>query len=345
MTSVSPKAPQQSEERNTAPEGSLELTVTGLDAKSHMFRERTAVLGLEGRDCEYQSKHEVRVDSWVLLDIDYRKAGQKSCRVQGQVKSVQPLGAAHELFRIRVELEAAQSLKVVPNHKESQLTIEETSVLESPVAANEAGGRPEAGTPLRAPGTPAEAQLHTLFPPSSDGGAAAMAQSRELLASTQTQMLEMIREEVKSATISEINQHLDALRSSLSCQVEKTVQATVTSRLEKMVGDAVEKKISQTYQAALQALNSDLAHQLVSQLAENGQLGTSFENMAKKLVERLTKLSQAAAVKAEQDLNAQVTAIQRSFEETMARMQRRIKEMQAGVEALSPDHKHQRNRL
>ena len=74
---VASKGPQPCEDRSTLPEGSLGLTVTGVDAKGHMFRERTAVLSLDGRDCKYQSRHEVQMASWVLLDIDYAKAGQK----------------------------------------------------------------------------------------------------------------------------------------------------------------------------------------------------------------------------------------------------------------------------
>lgn len=319
VTSVSTKGPQPSEERNTAPEGSLGLTVTGVDAKGHMFRERTAVLSLDGRDCKYQSKHEVRSDSWVLLDIEYGKGGKKSSRVQGKVKSVQPVGATHELFQIGVELEVAQSVRVVSNHEEGQLAVQETSAPEPPVAATEPRGRAEAPAP------PTEAHLHTPPHPSSDEGAAGMAQSHELQA--------MVREAVKSAVVSEINQHLGALRNMLSGEVEKAVQATTASRMEKMIRDAVEKQISQNYQAALQALNSDLAGQLVGRLTESGELRTSFENMAKNLVERLTELSQTAAVKTEQDVNARATALRQSFEETIGDMRRRIKDMQADVEA------------
>ena len=71
----------------------------------------------------------------------------------------------------------------------------------------------------------------------------------------------------------------------------------------------------------------------MGRLVESEQLRTSFENMAKKLVERLTELSQTAAVKTEQDLNDHATAIRRSFEETTAEMQRRINDMRADVEA------------
>jgi len=325
VSSVSTKGPQQSEERNTTPQESLGLTVTGVDAKGHMFRERTAVLSLDGRDCKYQSKHEVRSDSWVLLDIEYGKGGKKSSRVQGKVKSVQSVGPSHELFRIGVELEVAQSVRVVPNHEEGQLTVQETSAPEPPVAATEPRGRVEAASPLRASAPPTEAHLHTPPHRSSDEGAAAMAQSHELEA--------MVREAVKSAVVSEMNQHLGALRKLLSGEVEKAVQATAASRTEKMIRDAVEKQISQKYQAALQVLNNDLAHQLVGRLTESGQLRTSFENMAKDLVERLTELSQTAAAKTEQDVNARLTAIRQSFEETIAEMRPRIKEMRAEVEA------------
>ncbi len=323
MTSIS-------EERITVTEGSLGLTVTGVDAKGHIFRERTAVLSLDGRDCEYASGREVQTGSWVLLDIDYAKAGQKSCRVQGQVKSVQPLRTAHGQFRVAVELEVAQSVRVVPNDGENQV---ETKAPEPPVALTEPKGWAETAPPSPAPAFSTQVKVRTLPHPSIDEGAAAMAQGRELLASIQTQVLTMVREEVKSAVLSEIDQHLAVLRNSLSGEVEKAAQATAASRLEEMVRDAVEKQISQKYQTSIQALECDLTDQLVGRLAESEQCRASFQAIAKDLAERLTELSQSAAAKAEQDLNARVTAIRRLFEETIAETQRRINNHRADLEA------------
>jgi hypothetical protein len=104
----------------------IPLTVSGIDAKGHIFRERTVVQGLDGRDCQYQSKHEVRVDSVVLLDLDYSGTGQEPRRVQGRVKSLRTPRTDPGLFQIDVELDALQSLKIVANDQESPARKEDT---------------------------------------------------------------------------------------------------------------------------------------------------------------------------------------------------------------------------
>ncbi len=325
--SVPINGPQLGAERTTLPQGSLGLTVTGVDPKGHMFREPTSTMSLDGRDCKYQSKHEVQVDSCVLLDIDYTKAGQKPCRVQGQVKSVQPPRAGQELFQIGVELEAAQNVRVVPNDQEDRYRLQETSALKPHAARTEPIATGESARPSRAPAPQTEASARTVSEPSTDQSAAVMAQSPEVMTRIQTQVLTMAREAAKSAVVTEISQHLGALRNSLPREVEKAVQAAVGSGMERMIGDAVEKQIAQQYQAAIQALNSDLIDHLVGQLAESEQLRTSFETMTKSLAERLSELSQTAATKTEQDLNARVTVIRQSIEETIARVQETLEQL------------------
>jgi hypothetical protein len=97
----------------------IALTVTGVEATGQMFRERTLVLGLNGRECQYQSKHEVCVDSVVLLALDSAGGGQESRPVRGRVKSLEPLQSDRHQFRICVELETPQSTRVVPNDREN----------------------------------------------------------------------------------------------------------------------------------------------------------------------------------------------------------------------------------
>ena len=97
----------------------IPLTVTGVEATGRMFRERTLVLGLNGRECQYQSKHEVCVDSIVLLALDEAASGQESRPIRGRVKSLQPLKADRHRFRISVELETPQTTRVVPPEQEN----------------------------------------------------------------------------------------------------------------------------------------------------------------------------------------------------------------------------------
>src|ERR1700720_1062090 len=129
----------------------IPLTVIGVDTKGHLFRESTMVQGLEGRDCQYQSKHEVRVDSVVLLDLDYTGAGQEPCRVQGRVKTLRTPRTDQGLFEIDVELETLQSVKLALNGQEDQVGKPDAPTPRPPVAAIEPKGMAPSRSPWREP--------------------------------------------------------------------------------------------------------------------------------------------------------------------------------------------------
>ena len=92
----------------------VRLTVTGLDEKGQMFRESAPILEILGRDCVYRSKFQPEQESWVLIEFDGSVEGSKRTTVQGQVKSVQPDAFEANAYRIYVQLESAQGLKIVP---------------------------------------------------------------------------------------------------------------------------------------------------------------------------------------------------------------------------------------
>jgi len=311
----------------------IPLVVIGVDAKGHMFRERTLVQGLDGRDCQFQSKHEVRVDSVVLLDLDYTGAGQEPCRVQGRVKSFQTPQTDQGLFHIDVELDTLQSVRVLLNDQEGQVRKQDPPAPPPPVAATEPKGMAASTSHWREP-APQERARADAFPQlSTDREASTTAENHERLVRIETQILAITREAAKAAVATEISDHLGALKISLSCEMEKSVQAAVMSGMERMIHDAVEKQMAPQHQAGIQLLPADLTRQLAGRLSESKELRTCFESMTAEMAERLSEVSQTTAIKIEKDLNTRVIAIRQLIEEAIVEMQDRINDTQAALGA------------
>ncbi len=87
-------------------------TVAGLDESGQMFRDTVSIIALDGRDCIFQAKSKPELNSWVLVEILPSKSGEKAISVQGQVVTLQPDGQAANQYRIQVELETKQDLKI-----------------------------------------------------------------------------------------------------------------------------------------------------------------------------------------------------------------------------------------
>ena len=112
VLSITEKEPRVEGDSSSAPGKEVRVTVTGLDEKGQMFRETAPVIELDGRDCHFRSKFQPELGSWVLVEFDLSKSGTKKTTVQGQVKAAQSDVLAANLYRIHVELETAQDLKV-----------------------------------------------------------------------------------------------------------------------------------------------------------------------------------------------------------------------------------------
>jgi hypothetical protein len=311
----------------------IPVTVSGIDAKGHIFREKTVVLGLHGRDCQYQSKHEVRVDSAILLDLDYSGTGQEPCRVQGRVKSLRTPRAEPGLFQIDVELDALQTLTIVPRDPEDPLRKQGTPIPEPLTAATEPQGMATLPSPRREPVPPDRAGGDPLGQ-TSTGPEAATVESHESLARLKAQNLAITREAVQAAVASEMSDRLEALKNSLSGQIDKSVQAAVGSRMEQMIHNAVEKQMAAQYEAGIQLLRADLTDHLAERLSESNELGGALKGMAAVLAERLRELLQTAATKIEKEQNARTLAIRQSIEAQITEMQGRMNETQTELGAM-----------
>jgi len=296
----------------------------GTDLKGQVFKERTLVLGLKGRNCQYQSKHEVPRDCWILLDFDYTTAGYKPCRVQGRVQWLQTSRTDPRLFHIGVELESSQSVVVVPDDYVDPFRNQDAPALKPPVAATEP---PERYVPPPQTKTSAPA----FSQPPTGPEAATKANNSEAVAGIGAHILAMTRKTANLPVFPESDRPPGTLQGLLSREMEDSIQAAVTSFADRIIHEAVEKQVTQQYQAAMQVVHGDLTHQLAERLAESGPLRTCFESMAAMMAERLSELSQQAVTKIEENLNTRVTAVRQSAEEAIAQMQGRISDAQAGV--------------
>jgi hypothetical protein len=302
----------------------VQLTVTGVDVKGQMFRHSATVLMLDGRDCAFLSKSQPELESSILAEFNYPQAETKRRVSQGRVQSSQ-VEEESGLYKVVVELEVAQTVKVVPNSIEPQTAINKPDL--SPFADSRAD---DIGDPIRAPlefPLPLESKgIPQTLPRSNNqnGGATRMVESRELLPKSQAEDASAVYAAVKTAVATEIKQQINLLKSWLSSELEKAVPAIVASNLEKMIGEAVEKQISVNSQTSIQALNLDVARQVGDRIAESEDLRTALESMAKKLFEEQSVLSRAAGAKVEQELNSRAATIIRSFEDSIAEMGAKI---------------------
>ena len=112
MRSTLESAPKKETGASSGRANAVRATVAGLDESGHMFRDTVSILALEGQDCIFQGKSKPELNSWVLVEILPSKTGDKATSVQGQVMTLEPDSEAANQYRIRVELETKQSLKI-----------------------------------------------------------------------------------------------------------------------------------------------------------------------------------------------------------------------------------------
>jgi len=321
VISVSDKEPQL--KSDTSASESAKLTVTGLDEKGQMFREISPIIGMDGRNCSFRSKYRLELGSWVLIEIDLSKMGSKKSALQGQVKSVQADDVATNLFQVQVELETAQELKVASSPQPPTA---------SPQASQLAPASPSKVAPAIAPkavlpaawskpegivqaGVPAENKPAKISAPA----------SRDLAAPAPAASSEIQRESAKSAIVSEVKEQLAALKVSFSRELEQIAERTVSSTMDQVIRQAIEKQIAVSYQAAIQTLNSDVAYQVVGRVASSEELRASIEKLATKALDNQIESSRNSAIEAQQNLNSRIAEITHSVETSLADTEAKVK--------------------
>ena len=326
VISITEKEPGLAGESSTVAGKDVRLTVTGLDEKGQMYRESALILELDGSDCHFRSKFRPELDSWVLVEFDSSKAGSKRTTLQGQVKSAQSEGLAGNMFRIRVELESAPGLTVVPTPqavKVSAPTLQPPPVLAPKLEAIRSSKEalPEQITRAK-PETSVGMSLPIEITPSK----AVTLVSREIpVPREQPDTTGLGREAASASVAQEVTQQLTALKASFSGEFEQIAQRTVSSCLEPIIREAVEKQIAANYQSAIQTLNSDLTYQLAGRLASSPEFRDSIDSMAKKALEEQMGQARNFAIEEQEKAKANLAEITQSIEKSAAEIENRMK--------------------
>lgn len=310
----------------------VRLKVTGVDSKGRMFRHSATVLMLDSRDCAFLSEFQPDVDGSVLLEFDYPQADSKQCVSQGRVKSNFPdLGS--DFYKIVVELENAQTAKVTPKQAVPQTSVKKPlPVPISPTTSEVHKNEPVTTAPERS--SPPKLNVVSQAPINAKHGNSGPAKYGSVEQFPMTQVDDPISapDSVKSIVTSEIGQEMNRLKSWISGELERDLPAIITLKMEKMIGEALAKQISATYENSSQTWQADMSRQFEVRVGELKSLHTSVESMAKKLFDELTGLHRSARAEFEQEMSSRVAAIIRSFEESIAKSEAKIQESRAAVE-------------
>jgi hypothetical protein len=313
---------------------SAHLTITGVDVKGLMFRHSATVLMLEGRDCVFRSKSQPELNGSVLLEFEFSGIDPKRRLSQGLVKSSHA-DVDGDFYEVAVELEVAQPVKVARDRIESKPALKQSAPPPIHVSGVEGKGGPVIATSDSRLPPNAISSPQALPRPSLETSAPAKLESRELLPKTQlAEDPTAAREALKSAVASEMKQQIQVMRSWISGELEKVVPAIVSSSMEKMIREAVEKQISADRQALIHAVKSDVGRQVGDHIAESSDLRTAVESMAQKVFEQQTELSRSAGAKIEQELGSRASSILRSFEDSTAEMEARLTVARIDMEAV-----------
>jgi hypothetical protein len=312
----------------------VRLTITGVDVKGLMFRHSATVLMLEGRDCVFRSKSQPELNGSVLLEFEFPEIDPKRRLSQGLVKSSHA-DVDGDFYEVAVELEVAQPVKVARNRNEPKPAVKQSAPPTIHVSGVEGKGDPVIATSDSRLPPNSISTAQALPRPSQETSAPTKFESRELLPKTQlAEDPAAAREALKSAVASEMKQQIQVMRSWISSELEKVVPAIVSSSMEKMIRESVEKQISADRQAIIQAVHSDVAREVGGRIAESDDLRSAVESMAQKVFEQQTELSRSAGAKVEQELGSRTGSILRSFEDSVAEMEARLTVARIDMEAV-----------
>lgn len=91
--------------RSTRIERTVPLFISGRDTTGQDFLERTSAVSVNLHGCRYPSRHDLRVGSWITLQLGETTIGEITITVRAQVKSVHMPQSAREMHSVGVELE------------------------------------------------------------------------------------------------------------------------------------------------------------------------------------------------------------------------------------------------
>src|SRR5665213_54532 len=278
-----------------------------------MFRHAATVLLLNGQECVFRSKSQPELDGSVLAEFDYSGSNPQQRTTQARIKSAEPESEGGG-YRVVVELEFAQSAKVASKEIDAAPAVKKlaTLLVPTPIAdpaeikiaprvlpASEESriASPVATIAPERKVVPVEATREFPFPvklndipepPQSvlhEELAAIKYENREPLPKSQAVNPTAYQESIRSAVATEIKQEMNLLKSSIKSEVEKSLPAMVSSNLEKLIREDVEKQISAGYESSMQALNANVSRLVRERLGNSQELRGAIESTAKELFE------------------------------------------------------------
>jgi hypothetical protein len=325
------------DDATAASENAVWVTVTGVDVKGQMFRRPATILMLDGRECIFRSDCQPESDGSVLLEFDYRDADPTRHVLHANVKSTSA-DTDSGFYTVVIELEVAQTGRIVRKPAEAQAVTINSAPPSVPAgtvhSAERKGGPVTAPRDLPSP-PPSNGTPQPPPRPNYEGSPKVKSESEELLPKTQAENPIAVREALKLAVASEIKQELNLLKIWLSSELEKTLPGIVSSNMEQMIREAVEKQTSINYEISNQALNANVARQVEDRIAE---LRLKLGGTTKKLVDEQTELSRTAVDGVEQELSSHAAAIMRSFEESTAEIAKKLLDDQTELARTAGDH-------
>jgi hypothetical protein len=336
VISITDKGKGQAGETSLVAGKDVRVTVTGLDEKGQMYRESAPVIELSGRECHFRSKFQPDLGSWVLVEFDSPNAGAKRTALQGQVKSTQSEGLAGTLFRIHIELESAPGLTVVADPQAARtaapalqppaVAAPKAEVIRAPkevVAEAVTRPKPEANTGIfLSVEVPQSKAASVELPPNKP----AAPTIRELPAPRERAETTGSSAVATTAAVAlEVNQQLALLKGSLNEELERIAQRTISSSLEPMIRETVEKQIAANYQTAIQTLNSDLTYQLAGRLSGSAEFRDSISGMAKKALDEQMGAARSAMLEEQRKASANLAEIRQTVEKSVSEIEVKLK--------------------
>jgi DNA anti-recombination protein RmuC len=276
----------------------------------------------------------------VLIELDYRHAEPGHQVLHASVKST--AAEADTGFYITVvELEFAHAGKILSQAIEAQTQTSESirsisngAIKSEPVKGDRLTASPEIPSP-----PPAKAISHVVPGSYDDAWDKITHKTLETTVPTQMEKPIALRETVKSAVASEMKQELEILKTWISSQIEETLQGIVSTKIEKIVGEGLEKRSPATPETSELALAASVARQLDDRIAE---LRLVLEAGVKKLFADQTEFSQATSSQLAQQLSSQAAALTLSVENSTAEISKRLADEQAELSRTTAQNAEQR---
>jgi len=286
-----------------------------------MFRHPAAVLMLDGRQCIFLSKSQPEVDGSILAEFDYPEVSAKNRLSNGIVRS-SLVEIESGLYKVTVELESAQSLKIRP--REINSVVASVGEFVTPAKNQDEKKLPPVVT-LPVP-SPASHAAHVPVPVTRSGSErASLAVPHGPAASVHTTSSAAAEMPfINGAVAAEVTQQIKMVKESLRDQLEKSILAALSEKMEEAVGRIVETRLGAQPQNAPANFNAELGREIGERIAQSEELRASIESLAKELFADQSRIAQSARTDIEQELASRANTIVQSLESSIGRMEARI---------------------